>query len=115
MALLHRLLSYTLIGVLIITALAMSTARGQARDAAGAIILCTGHGTVLVYLDATGDPIEAPHLCPDCVLQAFGNGPVITGQITLRSRIVALPLPTPAPLRIAQHLSSNARARAPPA
>ena len=53
----------------------MAAARG-ASDPAGQMILCTGAGTVVVYMDETGAPTQAPHFCPECTLLALDDGDV---------------------------------------
>ena len=32
------------------------------------MVICTGSGPLMVYVDADGNPVQAPHICPDCVL-----------------------------------------------
>lgn len=54
--------------VMVITSGAMAVARGQTYDVAGHVILCIGHGLVVVQIDRNGEPVEAPQLCPDCTL-----------------------------------------------
>ncbi len=49
------------------TSQTMATARGQAA-VAGEIVLCIGAQTVVVTVDADGQPTEHPHICPDCAL-----------------------------------------------
>jgi hypothetical protein len=39
-----------------------------ARDASGQIVICSGNGPVIVYVDDEGQPTKAPHFCPDCVV-----------------------------------------------
>lgn len=39
------------------------------RDAAGQMVICSGTGPVVVYVDDQGQPTTAPHFCPDCVMQ----------------------------------------------
>ena len=51
----------------------MATARG-ASAATGQMVICTGTGPVVVYIDDEGQPTAAPHICPDCVL-AFHTPP----------------------------------------
>lgn len=40
---------------------------------AGAIVLCTGTGPVAVAVDRNGQPVERPHVCPDCVFTAMAG------------------------------------------
>lgn len=43
----------------------MAFARTQA-PADGQMVLCTGHGSFVVYVDEDGQPTSAPQLCTDC-------------------------------------------------
>ena len=47
-----------------LTAQAMAAARG-APGSSGRIEICTGIGPVMVAVDAEGQPVGPPHLCPD--------------------------------------------------
>lgn len=42
-------------------------ARGQA-PAVGEMVLCTGHGIVVVSVDSEGKPVKSYGLCPDAAL-----------------------------------------------
>ncbi|AVL54346.1 hypothetical protein CEP88_18240 [Roseobacter denitrificans] len=53
--------------LLIATGHNMAMARGAA-GATGQMVICTGAGPVVVYMDAEGAPTDAPHICPDCIL-----------------------------------------------
>lgn len=44
----------------------MSLARGQMRDASGAMVLCTGTGPISVVIGADGEPMGPMPICPDC-------------------------------------------------
>ena len=59
--------------VMLVTAQAMAVARGTTRDAAGAMVLCTGSGPVTVFYDENGEPIGPSHLCPDCALSVVAG------------------------------------------
>lgn len=39
-----------------------------ANPVTGAMTLCIGQGVVIVFTDENGQPVSAPHLCPDCAL-----------------------------------------------
>lgn len=62
--------------ILLSVCLALSlSAAGQAAAASkgvspvtGAMTLCIGQGIVVVFTDEDGQPVTAPHLCPDCTL-----------------------------------------------
>jgi len=68
MSILRTALAVSLSLAIALTSGAMAVARGHAGEAVGVVVLCIGHRTVAVHVDAAGDPIEAPHFCPDCVL-----------------------------------------------
>ncbi|MGX9354903.1 hypothetical protein ACS3SW_07000 [Roseobacteraceae bacterium S113] len=62
----HILLSGLAIA-LVLTAETLAMAKAEAAPA-DEIILCIGHTTQVVYVDEEGQPIEGPHICPDCAL-----------------------------------------------
>jgi hypothetical protein len=64
---------------LVFTSQSMAAAR-VATDPTGQMILCTGTGTVVVYMDETGAPTQAPHFCPDCTLLTLDDA-VVTSLI----------------------------------
>jgi hypothetical protein len=72
---LRSIFSALLITLMLMTSGAMASARGMARDAVGAMVLCTGSGTVTVLMDSDGVPIEATHICPDCVISFAPDAP----------------------------------------
>ena len=59
--------------MLTFTGQSMAVARGMPGPD-GRIELCTGHGPVMVYVDADGQPVSAPHLCPDGALSLIQTG-----------------------------------------
>lgn len=63
----RALLSIILSLVLLATSHSAAVARG-APQAIGQMVICSGTSVVTVYVDAQGQPTEAPHLCPDCAL-----------------------------------------------
>lgn len=56
--------------VLALASHSMAAARGLSGPATE-IILCTGTGPVAIWVDDTGAPTGAPHICPDCALSLF--------------------------------------------
>lgn len=56
--------------LLAVTAAGFGMARGQARIA-GEVVLCQNGVAVSVAVDAQGNPVAPPHLCPDCVVAAL--------------------------------------------
>ncbi|MGR3271441.1 hypothetical protein DU478_19985 [Thalassococcus profundi] len=67
MPILRPFLSLCLACLIALTSVQMAQARGQARPV-GIMVLCIGTETRTVSVDANGQPVEAPHLCPDCVM-----------------------------------------------
>jgi len=67
----RRLAGLTLALTIALTSVTMALARGQTRDAAGIMIICSGAGVVSVSVDADGDPVGPVHICPDCALGAL--------------------------------------------
>ena len=61
--LMRRIISGWLVLVLLVAGQALAVARGQA-PAATEVVLCTGFGTQVVHLDAEGNPVSTPGLCP---------------------------------------------------
>lgn len=52
--------------VLALTSQSQLLARGAAQPV-GHVVLCTGTGPVTVAVDAEGQPVATPHICPDCL------------------------------------------------
>lgn len=66
-----RFLPYALSLLVIFTGQGVAMTRGI-DHVAGQIVLCTGAGPVVVYVDAEGQPTRAPHYCPDYALNLLG-------------------------------------------
>jgi len=65
----YRNIASLFLAVLIgFTSVTMSLARGQMRDAAGSIVLCSSTGPIAIVVDADGQPIGPMPICPDCAL-----------------------------------------------
>lgn len=60
-------ISFLMVLILGLTSQAMAVTRGAAA-ATGQVVICNGSGTMVLYLDAEGQPTAAPHICPDCAL-----------------------------------------------
>ncbi len=98
--------------LLALTAQSVAESRGISA-AVGQMVLCTGTGPVVVYMDEDGQPTKAPHYCPDYALSLLGAvtpdqlpQPVAPGRIQ----------PTP-PRRISDQVSAPVHSqpsRAPP-
>lgn len=67
----HSFLSIALSLLLALTAQSVAASRGMDR-AVGQMVLCTGTGPVVVYMDENGQPTKAPHFCPDYALSLLG-------------------------------------------
>lgn len=81
-------LSLLLCMALAFTSLTMAQTRG-AMAATGQMVICTGQGTSVVYVDADGQPTAVPHHCPDC-LMLLAPAPVAS---PLKPIAQAFPLP----------------------
>ncbi|WP_372574516.1 hypothetical protein [Ruegeria jejuensis] len=62
---------------LVISALLALTAQGLAMSrgvsaSVGQMVICTGTGPVMVYVDEDGQPTRPPHYCPDYALSLLG-------------------------------------------
>jgi hypothetical protein len=67
-------LGFFLALLLALTGQSMVVARGM-PDAAGNIVLCTGSGPMVVSVDENGQPVGAPHICPDFAASLFAFTP----------------------------------------
>jgi len=111
---LHRTYSALLLALsLILTGQAMTVAHG-APGPAGQVVLCTGTGPALVYVDENGQPTDPPIFCPDCAPGTLTGvlAPVVSVSFTLYFSPAIIP-PHDVILRCAT-LPDCANARAPP-
>ncbi|MFT7593517.1 MAG: hypothetical protein ACI8R4_000830 [Paracoccaceae bacterium] len=60
--------------MLVLTGQSMAIARG-ASGPAGEMVLCTGTGPVLIYVDENGTPTAPRQYCPDCALSLLVDMP----------------------------------------
>lgn len=110
---LNRILPIALSLLVILTGQGMAASRGMDR-VVGQMVLCTGTGPVVVYMDAEGQPTQDPHLCPEYVM-------TLLGAIVVAAPALPAPpdLAAPAPLRRSENLIAppvpRRPARAPPA
>lgn len=76
----RRLLHISLILVLMLTGIALGSARGTIQIG-GQMVLCTAQGIVVVPHPAD-DPEQAAHICPDMALSLMlqATSPVATAQ-----------------------------------
>lgn len=70
-AIIRSLLPFALSLLVIVTGQGLAASRGIDR-VVGQMVLCTGTGPVVVYMDAEGQPTQAPHYCPDYALSLLG-------------------------------------------
>ncbi len=103
-----------LIALLVLTSVALGTARGQA-PAEGQLVICSGHGTKVIWVDGEGQPTQAPHYCADCVLSLIAVGPVAACIATFEATVIAQVWAKPKAQVPPKGAVSDLRARAPPA
>ncbi|WP_245222580.1 hypothetical protein [Ruegeria sp. HKCCSP351] len=66
-----RFLPYALSLLLVLTGQGLAMSRGMDK-AVGQMVLCTGTGPVVVYMDENGQPTAPPHYCPDYAISLLG-------------------------------------------
>lgn len=95
-----------------LTGLGVASSRGIDKIA-GQMVLCTGSGPVVVYMDKDGQPTQAPHYCPEFALSLLSA--VAIDQPTVPAVAAAL---APKPPRVVGNLIAasvpNRPARSPP-
>ncbi|WP_260088092.1 DUF2946 family protein [Phaeobacter inhibens] len=64
MTLLRSYLALALIALMAVTGV---SAQAGMRDATGQMVICTGTGPVMVYIDSDGQPVSPPMDCPECL------------------------------------------------
>lgn len=108
--LLRRYLGLFMALAIALTAHGAAAAQGN-RDASGQMVICTGTGPVVVYVDDDGQPVQPPHYCPDCVMQLLD---AVSVPVTLcapdATGVAALPVPVPALTHGRNTLRASARA-----
>ncbi|CAM3441271.1 DUF2946 domain-containing protein [Paracoccus nototheniae] len=106
-----RPLPLILILAVMLTSIGLGAARGTVRMG-DQIVLCTGHGVVVIQ--RPGESVPSTHLCPDMALSlmaAVAPADVVLDDRRLSSRHLA-PGPVPAAAPVAR---AQARVRDPPA
>lgn len=98
--------------VMVLTGHAAAAMKGG-NAAVGQMVLCTGSGPVTVYTDSEGQPVEAPHHCPDCILHLL-DAANLTGGLGLPLRGKQAPGPGFGAPLLARAAFIQAMARAPP-
>lgn len=79
----------------------------------GVMELCAGQTTVLIAVDANGEPTAPQHHCPDCTLLALDMIADQSGPLVFTQAGFAMPKPAEAASVAIQRLL-NLKARAPP-
>jgi len=110
---LRSIVAMLLAVMLVTTSGAMAIARGQTKDAAGNIIICTGHGPMSIVVDAGGEPIGPAHICPDCALIAV-DLPQVISQFVLLGDLVLTEFVASRRFEIAGNQVYAQNARGPP-
>ena len=87
MALLRSIIAaFALVSVLV-SSIGLASARGQAHPV-DVIVICAGQGFATIAIDADGNPVSAPVLCPD-------------GLMGFADTAAAQPNPAPVALQVA--------------
>ncbi|MBY6048036.1 hypothetical protein [Vannielia litorea] len=108
----RRVISGLMLAVLLLAGQALAVARGEA-PAAMQMVLCTGFGTQVVHVDAEGNPVSAPHLCPDG-LTAMVEAHVPPPAVVPVARALGPVEPAAAPVAVARLARAVFEARGPP-
>jgi hypothetical protein len=99
-----RILPVVMCLLVVLTGQGLAVSRGVDR-AVGQMVLCTGTGPVVVYMDEDGQPTAPPHYCPDYALALLGavhphppvvpDAPLMGGvqPLSRDENLIALPLP----------------------
>lgn len=109
---LRRCLSFVFGLMLVVTSHSVVLARGS-ETAVDQMVICKGSQAVTVYIDASGEPTLAPHMCPDCTLlglDGLPRGVFVLGRAPVFSHQAA----TEAALAMQPLAYSHAMVRAPP-
>ncbi|ALG91744.1 MAG: hypothetical protein CL814_04835 [Confluentimicrobium sp.] len=112
MTLLRPLLATLLALMLSLTSFTLAAARGQA-PAAGEMVICSGLGLQTITVDADGNPVGPPHICPDGVA-AFISVTTSPPVLPLRRLADGEYLSLPAALTLPGRARLSAMARGPP-
>ncbi|OJI93973.1 hypothetical protein LY10_00270 [Planktotalea frisia] len=62
-----QIISSLLVALVVLTAQSAAAARTM-PDASGQMVICTGNGPMMIYIDANGEPTGAPQICPEYAL-----------------------------------------------
>ena len=106
------LIAFALAALLGLTGLTVGAVRGQA-EAVGTYVICTGHGTITIHVDADGRETGAPHHCPDCTL-LFVAADIAGSGAHSAPELAGRRVATPEPDHLTFSFRISALARAPP-
>ncbi|AFO92101.1 hypothetical protein D1822_11820 [Phaeobacter inhibens] len=81
--------SYLALALTVLMALTGISAQAGMRDAAGQMVICTGTGPVMVYIDSDGQPVSPPMECPECLtfVSDLGLALPVLGHSTLPQQL----------------------------
>lgn len=83
-----------LTAVMAVTAASVGYAHGQPR-VAGHIVICSGDQLVTLAIGEDGQPVEAPHHCPDCVVKlaaVLAPPPTVLRDLPMGRAVDAVPM-----------------------
>ncbi|PCJ08223.1 MAG: hypothetical protein COB16_07740 [Rhodobacteraceae bacterium] len=109
---LRSYLTLFLVLAVTLTAHSAGAMRGM-RDAAGQMVICSGSGPMVIYVDSDGQPARAPYDCPDCISMSVD---ALTPPLQHR-QVAPVPLRTTAlraEIWVQSRMPIRATARAPP-
>lgn len=112
MALLRSITAFVLALMLGVTSLTLASARGQAA-AVGQVEICSGLGLQVISVDADGNPVGDPHICPDGVA-AFVSVSIPVPEMGVRLQGDGERIRIARAVDLATDRAIPARARAPP-
>lgn len=108
---LRTYLALILAGLLVLSGQGMAMA--HTTDPSGQIVVCSGSGPTVVYVDEDGQPVGPPMYCPECALHILDAAEVPQGVAIVQ---VARPqvLTLVVPVRRVQRAVLRVFARGPP-
>ncbi|MFA3919635.1 hypothetical protein [Ruegeria hyattellae] len=98
--------------LLALTGQGLAMSRGVSASV-GQMVICTGTGPVVVYVDAEGQPTRPPHYCPDKAMSLLGALELVEVEPSVAPPPVSAP-PVSLELVLVRVQPGHALARAPP-
>lgn len=108
----RALISVCLSVSLLLTGIGAAVA-GGAAPAVDRVVICSGHATTVLFVDAEGTPTSAPHLCPDCAMHLLAGVPASDAEPTFVAPSQSVTISLLPPLARGDKISAT-RARGPP-